>query len=152
MVVLKGVPRIISPELLNVLARMGHGDELVLADAYFPTSSICRHGPQEVRADGHGIPELLDAIMRLVPLDQYVNEPANVMDLVDSDKEKGLKTPVWDKYQDILNKSEGKQVKIGRIERFAFYDRAKTTFAVVHTGETSLYGNIIIKKGVLAEE
>ncbi|XP_070539671.1 fucose mutarotase-like [Ptychodera flava] len=151
MVVLRGVPRIVSPELLDALARMGHGDEIVLADAYFPTSSICQHGPKEIRADGHGIPELLDAITKLMPLDQYVDEPANVMDLVPSDKEKGLKTPVWDKYQAIINKAEGKEVKIGRIERFAFYDRAKTTFAVVHTGETAQYGNLILKKGVLTE-
>ncbi|XP_002740577.1 fucose mutarotase-like [Saccoglossus kowalevskii] len=148
MVVLKGIPRIISPDLLNVLARMGHGDEIVLADVFFPTGSICKHGPEEIRADGHGIPELLEAIMKLFPLDAYVDKPAHVMDLVESDKQKNLKTPVWDKYQEILNKAEKREVNIGEIERFAFYDRAKTAFAVVHTGESSQYGNLILKKGL----
>eukprot|EP00057_Strongylocentrotus_purpuratus_P003711 XP_003727199.2 PREDICTED: fucose mutarotase [Strongylocentrotus purpuratus] len=139
MVVLKGIPSIISPELLDVLARMGHGDEIVLADAHFPTSSICTHGPREVRADGHSIPALLDAILSLLPLDTYVPSPAQTMEVIPSDKENGVKTPVWDEYQELLNKHNGSQVSMGTIERFAFYDTAKKAYAVIATGETAIY-------------
>ncbi|XP_064344655.1 fucose mutarotase isoform X1 [Camelus dromedarius] len=102
MVVLKGVPALLSPELLYALARMGHGDEIVLADVNFPTSSICRCGPEEIRADGLGIPQLLEAMLKLLPLDTYVEKPAVVMELVPSDRERGLQTPVWRSYQSIL--------------------------------------------------
>ncbi|XP_075697940.1 fucose mutarotase isoform X3 [Rhinoderma darwinii] len=105
MVVLKGVPSVLSPELLYVLARMGHGDEIVLADANFPVSSISRSGPELVRADGLGIPKLLEAILQLFPLDTYVPRPAAVMDLVNCDKMKDLKTPVWDEYKTLLSNS-----------------------------------------------
>lgn len=145
---LKIIPNIISPELLFILASMGHGDEIVLADAHFPSSSICREGPKEVRADGIKIPQLLDAILTLLPLDQYVTTPVSLMDLVPSDKAKGLKTPVWDEYKTIIDKHEQQKIQVELVERFAFYERAKKAFAVVHTGETAQYGNIILKKGV----
>ncbi|XP_007897148.1 fucose mutarotase [Callorhinchus milii] len=148
MVTLKGIPSIISPDLLYVLAKMGHGDEIVLADGNFPTSSVCRSGPTEVRADGMGIPELLQAILKLFPLDTYIIHPAAVMDLVDQDKEKGLKTPVWEKYLELLS-DVGCEKPLEKVERFAFYARAKEAFAVVATGETALYGNLILKKGVI---
>ncbi|KAL4641085.1 fucose mutarotase [Arapaima gigas] len=151
MVVLRGVPRVLSPELLYTMARMGHGDELVLADANFPTSSVCSCGPTEIRADGLQIPELLEAILKLFPLDTYVYSPAAVMDLVDSDKQKGLPVPVWETYSCILNEA-GSDKPLEKVERFAFYQRAKKAFAVVATGETSLYGNLIIKKGIIAAE
>ncbi|XP_071490483.1 fucose mutarotase-like [Diadema antillarum] len=147
MVVLKGIPAIISPDLLDVLARMGHGDEIVLGDAHFPTSSICTHGPREVRADGHSIPALLDAILSLLPLDAYVDSPARTMQVVPSDIDEGVKTPVWEEYQRILNKHSGKHVTMGTIERFAFYETAKKAYAVVATGEEAIYGNIILTKG-----
>uniref|UniRef100_A0A9L0TQ78 L-fucose mutarotase n=1 Tax=Equus caballus TaxID=9796 RepID=A0A9L0TQ78_HORSE len=102
MVVLKGVPALLSPELLFALARMGHGDEIVLADVNFPTSSICRCGPEEIRADGLGIPQLLEAVLKLLPLDTYVESPAAVMELEPSDWERGLQTPVWRSYESIL--------------------------------------------------
>ncbi|MBN3312267.1 FUCM mutarotase, partial [Atractosteus spatula] len=105
MVVLKGIPPIISPDLLYALAKMGHGDELVLADANFPTSSTCRCGPAEIRADGLRIPELLGAILKLFPLDTYVPCPAAVMDVVDSDKQKGVEVHVWDVYQELLHQA-----------------------------------------------
>ncbi|CAI8002520.1 Fucose mutarotase [Geodia barretti] len=149
MVILKGIPRILSPQLLSVIARMGHGDEIVLADANFPSASISRHGPELVRADGHGIPALLKAVTQLMPLDSYVPAPVMLMDLVPDDKKRGLKTPVWDEYKSIINRAEGKVVQVELIERFAFYERAKGAFAVVATGEGALYGNIILKKGVL---
>ncbi|KFO38218.1 hypothetical protein H920_00331 [Fukomys damarensis] len=102
MVVLKGVPALLSPELLYALARMGHGDEIVLADANFPTSSICQCGPVEIRADGLGTQKLLEAVLKLLPLDTYVESPAAVMELVPSDKERGLQTPVWKDYEILL--------------------------------------------------
>ncbi|CAG09387.1 unnamed protein product, partial [Tetraodon nigroviridis] len=148
MVVLKGIPSVLSPELLYTLAKMGHGDELVLADANFPASSICACGPKEIRADGLGIPVLLEAILRLMPLDTYVTSPAAVMELVESDKSRGLKVPVWDAYNYLLSQA-GSQSPLELVERFAFYERAKKSFAVVATGETSLYGNLIVKKGVI---
>ena len=142
-----------SPQLLYAMSRMGHGDELVLADANFPTSAVCSSGPEEIRADGHGIPELLEAVLKFFPLDTYVKEPALLMQVTPGDVEKGMKSPViWDKYKEIINKAEEREVPVGTIERFAFYERAKKSFAVVATGETALYGNIILVKGALAPE
>ncbi|XP_030627814.1 fucose mutarotase isoform X2 [Chanos chanos] len=125
MVVLKGIPSILSPELLFALAKMGHGDEV-----------------------GMQIPALLEAILKLFPLDSYVERPAAVMDLVESDKQRGLKVPVWDTYSKLLTDA-GSQGDLELVERFAFYERARRAFAVVATGETALYGNLIIKKGVI---
>uniref|UniRef100_A0A3Q2SVC8 Fucose mutarotase n=1 Tax=Fundulus heteroclitus TaxID=8078 RepID=A0A3Q2SVC8_FUNHE len=151
MVVLKGIPSILSPDLLYVLAKMGHGDELVLADANFPTSSICACGPKEIRADGLGIPQLLEAILKLLPLDTYVPSPAAVMDLVDSDKQRCLAVPVWETYAHLLHMADS-QSPLEKVERFTFYERAKKAYAVVATGETALYGNLILKKGVIPPE
>nr|XP_015004004.1 fucose mutarotase isoform X1 [Macaca mulatta] len=133
MVALKGVPALLSPELLYALARMGHGDEIVLADLNFPASSICQCGPLEIRADGLGIPPLLEALLKLLPLDTYVESPAAVMELVPSDKERGLQTPVWTEYESILHRA-GCTRALAKLERFEFYERAKKAFAVVATG------------------
>ncbi|XP_027863807.1 fucose mutarotase isoform X2 [Xiphophorus couchianus] len=151
MVVLKGIPSVLSPELLYALAKMGHGDELVLADANFPASSICACGPKEIRADGLGIPQLLEAILKLLPLDTYVDRPTAVMDLVKSDKQRRLAVPVWDTYTQLLSQA-GSQSSLEKMERFNFYERAKKAYAVVATGETALYGNLILKKGVIPAE
>uniref|UniRef100_A0A6Q2YNS9 Fucose mutarotase n=1 Tax=Esox lucius TaxID=8010 RepID=A0A6Q2YNS9_ESOLU len=137
-------------QLLFALAKMGHGDELVLADTNFPTSSICSCGPIEIRADGLRAPELLGAILKLLPLDTYVPSPAAVMDLVDSDKKNGLATPVWEIFRQNLTRA-GVQAPLEKVERFAFYERAKKAFAVVATGETALYGCLILKKGIIPE-
>ncbi|KAL4231062.1 hypothetical protein ACF0H5_008645 [Mactra antiquata] len=145
---LKGIPSVISPDLLYVLASMGHGDELILADAHFPTSSICRFGPKEVRADGLTIPKLLEAVLTLMPLDTYVTHPVCLMDKVPEDKAKGLQTPIWTEYQVVIDNKENTQINIEKIDRFKFYERAKRAFAIVHTGELAQYGNIILKKGV----
>ncbi|XP_034408356.1 fucose mutarotase isoform X2 [Cyclopterus lumpus] len=134
MVVLKGIPSVLSPELLYTLAQMGHGDELVLADANFPASSICACGPTQIRADGLGIPKLLEAILKLLPLDTYAPSPAAVMDLVDSDKQRRLAVPVWATYTQLLDQA-GSQSPIEKVERSAFYERAKKAFAVVATGD-----------------
>ncbi|EGW11428.1 Protein fucU-like [Cricetulus griseus] len=109
MVALKGIPKVLSPELLFALARMGHGDEIVLADANFPTSSICQCGPVEIRADGLDIPQILEAVLKLLPLDTYVESPAAVMELVPSDKERGLQTPIWNHYESLLLKADCKR-------------------------------------------
>lgn len=144
---LKGIPAIISPDLLRVLARMGHGDEIVLADAHFPTSSICSRGPQEIRADGHNIPDLLEAVLKLFPLDTYVDTPVVLMSRVEKDMNTDV--PVWETYSKIVSKAEGTHIPVGFEERFQFYERANRAFAVVHTGELAKYGNIILKKGIV---
>jgi len=126
-------------------------NELVLADSNFPTSSICRDaGAKEVRADGHSIPAILQAVLQLMPLDTYCWSPASVMDVTDSDRCKGLTDPpVWATYRQLLSLAEKRSIELQTMERFDFYDRARKAFAIVHTGETALYGNIILKMGVI---
>ncbi|HHY64631.1 MAG TPA: L-fucose mutarotase [Clostridiaceae bacterium] len=142
---LKGIPPIIPPELLKILMEMGHGDEIVIADGNFPAASIAQ---RLVRCDGHGIPELLDAILKFFPLDLYVDAPVALMQVVPGDP---VETPIWDVYKEIVTKHEPKNNKFENIERFAFYERAKKAYAVVATGEKALYANIILKKGVVVE-
>ena len=142
---LKGIPAILSPELLKVLCEMGHGDRIVLGDGNFPSASVGKDAIV-IRADGHGVPEVLEAILRLYPLDPYVEAPVALMQVVPGDT---VETPIWDVYHDICDKSEGKTVKFEHVERFAFYERAKKAYCVLMTGETALYANVIIKKGVV---
>ena len=141
---LKGIPDILSPELMKIMMEMGHGDTLVIGDGNFPAASIARDS-QLVRLDGHGVPEILDAILRFFPLDPYVEAPVSLMEVVPGDP---VKTPIWDEYARIVEKYEP-GAKIGRIERFRFYDEARKAYAVVATGETALYANIILQKGVV---
>lgn len=140
---LKGIPAILSPELLKVLMEMGHSDEIVLADGNFPAAS---HARRLIRCDGHGIPEVLDAILRLFPLDQYVEKPAGLMAVMPGDR---TETPIWDEYRGIVREREGLDDAFEEIERFAFYERAKGAYAVIATGESALYANLILKKGVV---
>lgn len=140
---LKNIPKILSPELLKTLMEMGHGDEIVIADGNFPSETI---GQRVIRCDGHGVPELLDAIMQLFPLDTYTEKPVMLMEVVPGDP---VVPTIWDTYKEIINKYEPENCKIEMIERFAFYERAKTAFAVVATGEEAIYANIILKKGVV---
>lgn len=139
---LKGVPRIIPPELLKILAQMGHGDELVISDAHFPAHSISSN---VVRADAVGSPEMMKAILKLIELDQYVDKPVMLMEPVPGD------TIDPDLLAEIKNYLGKDADRIDYIERFAFYERARKSFAVVVSGETRIYGNIIIKKGVTQE-
>jgi L-fucose mutarotase len=138
-----GIAPCISPDLLAVLARMGHGDEIVLADAFFPGDSF---NARVVRADGIRIPELLDGILELINLDAYVDAPLAMMQPTPGDK---LDESVEAAYRVPVDKWWPGTPKIARMERFAFYERAKKAFAVVMTGETAPYGNIILKKGVV---
>lgn len=139
---LKGISPLISPDLLSVMARMGHGDELVLADAHFPGEST---GKRIVRADGLRIADLLEAIMPLFELDSYVPHPLIMMEPVPGDNPDPA---VEASYMERIGKMLPDVPPVKRIDRFAFYDRAAKAFAVVMTGETSKYGNIILVKGV----
>lgn len=146
---LKGVSPLISPALLKVLCEMGHGDELVIADGNFPCESIGKEAIV-IRADGHGVPELLDAILKLIPLDAYVEKPVALMEVVPGDT---CPTPeIWEVYKQILAKHEADHCDIEMTERFAFYERAKKAYLIVATGETAIYANILLKKGVVKPE
>lgn len=142
---LKGIPRILSPELLKTLMEMGHGDEIVLADTNFPAAS---HARRLMRCDGHGIPELLEAVLGLFPLDPYVDKPVALMQVVPGDP---VETPIWGTYEAIVRRQAGLQAPFEEVERFAFYERAKQAYAIVATGEQALYANVILKKGVISE-
>mgnify|MGYP005759343179 FL=1 len=141
---LKGINTIIPPVLLKVLCEMGHGDTIVIADGNFPSESVGANA-QVIRMDGHGVPEILDAVLSLIPLDQYVEKPVCLMDRVKGDN---ADVSIWNKYDDILKKHEGKGLEqVNMLERFEFYDEAKKAYAVIATSERSQYANVILKKG-----
>ena len=144
---LKGIPKILSPELLKVLCEMGHGDTLILADGNFPAESMGRNA-KVLRADGHGVPELLDAILQVFPLDTYVAHPVTLMEVVPGDP---VETPIWKTYEEIVARyDERGRDAIGFTERFAFYDMTRDrAYAIVATGESALYANICLQKGVV---
>jgi len=139
---LKGISPLISPQLLATLARMGHGDEIVLADAHFPGDSV---NTNVIRADGLRIPDLLEGILPLFEMDTYVDHPLVMMAAAEGDQ---LDPKVEESYLERIHKTNPNVPPIERIERFAFYERAKNAFAVVMTGETVKYGNILLVKGV----
>lgn len=139
---LKRIPSILSPDLLKILMEMGHGDELVIADGNFPAASVAA---RLVRSDGIMIPELLEAILKLFPLDKYVPKPVALMQLVPGEK---YKPEIWETYRSICTKQDYFS-DFELVERFAFYERAKKAYAVIATSETALYANIILKKGVV---
>jgi L-fucose mutarotase len=138
---LKGIAPCLSPDLLKVLAEMGHGDELVLADAHFPGHTI---NPRVLRADGLGVVTLLDGILPLFELDSYA-DPLVMMAAVEGDQ---LDPAVEARYMEAVRRHAPDAAPPVRIDRFAFYERAQKAFAVVMTGETAKYGNLILKKGV----
>ena len=139
---LKGISPLIPPELLKIMCEMGHGDELVLGDGNFPAASNAK---RLVRCDGHGVPQLLDAILKLYPLDTYVESPVMLMQVTPGDD---VVPVIWEQYQAIVDSNCGK-TKLSQIERFEFYERTREAYAVVATGESALYANIILKKGVI---
>lgn len=141
---LKKIPTIISPELLKILAEMGHGDEIVIADGNFPAVANAK---RLIRLDGHNVPEVLKAVMLLFPLDNYVKSPVGLMEVVKGDD---IVPVIWEEYRRILNESEENFEEFEFIERFEFYGRAKNAFAILATSELALYANIILKKGVIS--
>ena len=140
---LKGIPEILSPDLMKTLMEMGHGDEIVLADGNFPAAS---HAQRLIRSDGHNIPDLLEAILAFFPLDRYVEQSIALMDVVPGDN---VNPTIWNEYYNIVNKENIQEVSFEKMERFEFYQRAKSAYAIVATSEKALYANIILKKGVI---
>ncbi|SHE91450.1 L-fucose mutarotase [Clostridium fallax] len=140
---LKNIPSIISPELLKILMEMGHGDEIVIGDGNFPSASCSRN---LIRADGHNIPDLLNAILSLMPLDTYCDSPVTLMKVVDDDS---INPIIWNDYRKIIKENFPSFKDFYEIERFDFYEKAKKCYAVIATSEKALYGNIILKKGVV---
>ena len=145
---LKGIPKILSPELLKVLAEMGHSDRLVISDGNFPSESMGKDAIV-IRMDGHGVPEVLDAILQVFPLDTYVEKPVNLMEVMAGDT---VETPIWDTYTEIIAKHDARgAATVGNIERFAFYEEAKKVYCIIATGESALYANIMLQKGVVVD-
>ena len=143
---LKGIPKILSPELLKVLCEMGHSDRIVIADGNFPDESMGKDAIV-IRCDGHGVPELLDAILQVIPLDTYVDKPMNLMEVMPGDP---VKTPIWDTYKEIVAKHDERGAAcVGNIERFQFYEEAKKAYAIIATGESAVYANVMLQKGVV---
>ena len=141
---LKGISPLLSPDLLYALAAMGHGDEIVIGDGNFPADSM---GKRCIRADGHGVNELLDAILQLFPLDTFVEAPVTLLSVVPGTGTQG-DPPIWSEFRKTIDKYDP-NAKIGFEERFAFYDRARRAYATIQTGETALYGCVMLTKGVL---
>lgn len=138
---LKNISPLISPQLLKTLAEMGHGDEIIFSDAHFPAHSM---GPKVIRADGLRVSDLLAAIIPLFELDSYA-PPLIMMAAVEGDT---LDASVEQRYLQALSSTDRHDLSVTRIDRFAFYERAQKAFAIVITGETAKYGNILLKKGV----
>mgnify|MGYP001039636350 FL=1 len=141
---LKNIPKIVSPELLKTLAEMGHGDEIVIADGNFPAETF---GKRVIRADGISGAAMLDAVLSLLPLDTYSDPNFILMKLMECDEGK-IEPGIWCDYAAIAA-THDKNVRIGQIGRFEFYERAKSAYAVIATGEEAVYANIILKKGVI---
>lgn len=143
---LKGISPLISPELLKVLSEMGHGDRIVLADGNFPAESMGSEGIV-IRADGHGIPELLEGILQIFPLDEFVDISVNLMKVPEGQI---VETPIWSEYKEIIEKYDSRGAKtVANIEKPSFMEETKKAYAVVATGEKALYANIMLQKGVV---
>ncbi len=143
---LKNIPPILSPQLLKVLCEMGHSDRLVIADGNFPAESMGKDAIV-IRCDGHGVPELLDAILTLFPLDTYVEQPVQLMAVMPGDT---AETPIWDTYKEIIARHDERGAAVvGTTERFAFYEEAKKAYCIIATGEKAIYANVMLQKGVI---
>lgn len=140
---LKGLTRLHTPELLHVLASMGHGDEIALVDCHFPAVSMAR---RLVRLDGASLPEAVSACLRLMPLDSFVPDPALRMEMAHAPSEI---PDVQAECQRIIDAAEGKHMPLAGIERHAFYERAQHAYAILATGEVRTYGCLLFKKGVV---
>ena len=145
---LKNIPQILSPQLLKVLCEMGHSDQIVISDGNFPAESMGKDSIV-IRCDGHGVAELLDAILTVFPLDTYIDKPVNLMEVMPGDD---VETPIWDTYKEIVSKYDNRgDEAVGNIERFAFYEESKKAYAIIATGEKALYANVILQKGVVVD-
>ena len=142
---LKNIPPLLGPDLLGILRAMGHGDEIAIVDANYPADAA---GPALVRLDGVSATDILEAVLTLMPLDDFVDEAAIVMQVVG---DASARPPVVDEFDAIVKKHEPK-MGVSSLERFAFYDRVKTGYAIVQSGERRLYGNILLKKGIIRPE
>lgn len=140
---LKKISPLLSPNLIKTLMEMGHGDEIVIADGNYPAAS---HANRLIRCDGLKIPELLESILELFPLDTYVESPVSLMKVAE---EETYIPEIWREYERILAKTNKEIIEINYMERFRFYERSKSSFAIVTTSEKSLYANVILKKGVI---
>ncbi len=147
---LKGIPKILSPELLKVLCEMGHSDVLVIADGNFPVPGMKGENTVVIRMDGHGVPEILDGILQVFPLDPYVEHPVNLMELMPQDVGR-IETPIWDKYREIVAKYEDRGADaVGTIGRFRFYEETKAkACCIIATSETAVYANVMLQKGIV---
>ena len=141
---LKGISPMLSPELLKVLCEMGHSDTIVIADGNFPAETMGKNATV-IRMDGHGVPEILEAILTVFPLDQYVEKPVSLMERVPGDN---ADISIWKVYEEMITKEEPRGASVIRtLERFAFYEEAKKAYAIIATSETSQYANILLQKG-----
>lgn len=142
---LHGISPLLSPELLKTIAEMGHGDELVIGDGNFPAASMAQ---RLIRADGHGVAPLLEALLPLFPLDRFVEQPVGLMQVVAGDT---TVPTIWDEYKAIVQRYQPERIAAGfdMVERFDFYDRSRQAYAILATGESALYANVILKKGVV---
>ncbi len=146
---LKGISPLLSPQLLKVLCEMGHSDTIVIADGNFPAETMGKNGIV-IRMDGHRVPELLEAILQVFPLDQYIEKPVSLMERVPGDT---ADVSIWKTYEEMISKAEKRGTDvIQRLERFAFYEEAKKAYAVIATSETSQYANVILQKGCVLPE
>lgn len=146
---LKSIPDCVSPQLLKVLHEMGHGDTIVIGDANFPAAAIAKaKNHSNIRCDGHRATELLDGILQLFPLDEFVQKPVTIMDKMEMHHD--LDCPVWEEFKEIVAKYDKRGADaVGFMDRFAFYEAAKDAYAVVSTTETAFYACIILQKGCL---
>lgn len=145
---LKNIPAIISPQLLKALCEMGHSDRLIIADGNFPAETMGKNH-LVIRMDGHGVPEVLDAILKLFPLDTYTEKPVQLMEKVPGDT---VATPIWEEFTEIIQKHDMRGASIiGYTERFQFYEEAKKAYLIIATSEKALYANILLQKGVVLD-
>ncbi|WP_238860090.1 RbsD/FucU domain-containing protein [Clostridium sp. YIM B02569] len=142
---LKGISKILSPELLKILMEMGHTDEIVISDGNFPAGT---YSQRLARLDGHNVPEVLEAILKLFPLDTYVEKPVALMEVVKGDP---IVPTIWEEYRKIVKNGHDDFTDFEYMDKWDFYERSKKAYAVVVTGESALYANILIKKGVVTE-
>jgi L-fucose mutarotase len=139
---LKNIPPLIGPDLLHALRAMGHGDEIAIVDANYPAESA---GPEVIRLDGHAATDVLDAVLTLMPLDSFVDHPAFGMEVVGAPDQR---EPTHQEFEKLIRMHEP-ETRLALLERFAFYDRVRECYAIVQTGERRLYGNVLLKKGII---